>query len=381
MTAETPAGPRSGPATYWDYIRVEDLLALQGGLEGDDRALTDDEVRFIVVHQVDELWMKVALRELATCRDLFRQEHVPETGLAAACAGLRRVALVFQLMADHFRLMETMRTRAYLEFRDKLSPASGFQSAQMREIEILLGLEPQDRIPFGHENSYLDALRDPAGGPSPALRRVEARLADTPSLKEAVYRWLARAPIDGSSPGSPDYDAVVARFVEAFLDRQREGQERRKAEVLRHQAQADLDVGRLEARYAKELESAGAYLRAADPSIPDADRARVRRLRASILFIESHRELPLLSWPGEILDALIEAEQSMVVFRQRHARMVERVIGRRVGTGGSDGVDYLDQTALRYRVFREIWAARTLLMRSELDPPIGNEDFYGLRAE
>ena len=68
------------------------------------------------------------------------------------------------------------------------------------------------------------------------------------------------------------------------------------------------------------------------------------------------------------------------MFCQRHARMVERVIGRRVGTGGSDGVDYLDRTALAYRVFREIWAARTLLLRSELDPPVEHADFYGLRS-
>ena len=70
----------------------------------------------------------------------------------------------------------------------------------------------------------------------------------------------------------------------------------------------------------------------------------------------------------------------MIVFRQRHARMVERVIGRRVGTGGSDGVAYLDQTALQYRVFKELWATRTLLLRPELVPEPRNADFYGFRA-
>ena len=57
-----------------------------------------------------------------------------------------------------------------------------------------------------------------------------------------------------------------------------------------------------------------------------------------------------------------------MIFRQRHARMVERVIGRRTGTGGSAGVDYLDQTALRYRVFRDVWAVRTLLIRETALP-------------
>jgi tryptophan 2,3-dioxygenase len=372
------AGERR-PTTYWDYIRVEELLALQGGVERDEAALSDDEVRFIVIHQIDELWMKLALRELGAARDLFRQPHVPETALATACAGLRRVGLIFELMADHFRLMETMRTRAYLEFRDKLSPASGFQSAQMREIEILMGLEHEQRVAFGHEDSYLRALEDPGGGPSPALARVEARLADPPSLKDALYAWLARTPIQGSSPGSPDDEAAVAGFVEAFLTRQREGQRARIAEVLADQALTPADRARLERRHEAELESARAYLQAEDAAADG--RPAVRRLRAAILFIESNRELPLLSWPGEILDALIACEQASVVFRQRHARMVERVIGRRVGTGGSDGVDYLDRTALAYRVFREIWAARTMLLRSELDPPLRNADYYGLRSE
>mgnify|MGYP003534758045 CR=1 FL=1 len=58
----------------------------------------------------------------------------------------------------------------------------------------------------------------------------------------------------------------------------------------------------------------------------------------------------------------------MLIFRQRHARMVERVIGRRVGTGGSAGVEYLDQTALSYRVFKEIWRTRTLLLDPGLAP-------------
>ena len=106
----------------------------------------------------------------------------------------------------------------------------------------------------------------------------------------------------------------------------------------------------------------------------------MRRLRAAILFVDSNRELPLLSWPGAIIDGLIECEQAMLAFRQRHARMVERVIGRRVGTGGSDGVAYLDQTALEYRVFTEIWAGRTLLLPPELSPAVRDPAFYGLAS-
>jgi len=368
------------PLTYWDYIKVEQLLALQSGVNAREEHLSNDEVRFIVIHQVDELWFKLVLRELAAVRDLFRQDYVPETSLADARAGLGRVALMFELAAKHFQLMETMRTQDYLKFRDKLFPASGFQSAQLREVEILLGLAEDDRLAFGEEASYRDALRNADGSPSPAMDRVSRRLKDTPSVKEAIYAWLWRTPINGSSPQSPGDDAVVESFLQEFLS----CHEQYLAEVLDErvvrQALTSADEQRLRERYAGELEATRRYLLAEDvPS--QAERGRVRRMRAAILFIESNRELPLLSWPGEIIDSLIAAEQGMLIFRQRHARMVERVIGRRVGTGGSAGVDYLDQTALTYRVFKEIWAARTLLLDPARTPPIQNKDFYGLRSD
>jgi tryptophan 2,3-dioxygenase len=139
------------------------------------------------------------------------------------------------------------------------------------------------------------------------------------------------------------------------------------------------DRERLQERYQGQLQGARRHLLAED--VPVDQRAFRKRVRAAILFIDSNRRLPLLSWPGQILDCLIETEQAMLVFRQRHARMVERVIGRRIGTGGSDGVAYLDATALKYRVFPEAWAARTLLLPPELAPPVQNRDYYGLVHE
>ena len=91
--------------------------------------------------------------------------------------------------------------------------------------------------------------------------------------------------------------------------------------------------------------------------------------------------LPLLAWPREVLAALLEVEQCFLIYRQRHARMVERVIGRRTGTGGSMGVAYLDETALRYRIFRDLWAVRTLLVRPGAAPSLEHADYYGFRKQ
>ncbi|MEC9047214.1 MAG: tryptophan 2,3-dioxygenase family protein [Planctomycetota bacterium] len=363
-------------ASYWDYVRVEELLGLQRGVDASEEDLSNDEVRFIVIHQIDELWFKLVLRELAAARDLFAQELVPEDALAGAAQNLKRVTICFELAAQHFRLMETMRTQDYLTFRDKLNPASGFQSAQMREIEILMGLDDAERIPFGKEGSYLDALKNDDGTPSSAHARVTARLADQPTLKEAVYGWLQRTPINGSAPGAAGDEDVVAAWSESYYQGHGQLHDRALQHAVRMQALSPEDESRLRSRYDGQLRGARRHLDADDA--PAELRAFTRRLRAAILFVDSNRSLPLLSWPGAIIDGLIECEQAMLAFRQRHARMVERVIGRRVGTGGSDGVAYLDQTALEYRVFTEIWAGRTLLLPPELSPPPQSQSFYGL---
>jgi tryptophan 2,3-dioxygenase len=360
------------PTAYWDYIRVEELLALQAGLAADDKAISNDEVMFIVVHQIDELWFKLILRELQSVRDLFAQQRVAEQSLSSAVRGIRRMETLLGLVAHHFALMETLTTRDYLSFRDKLTPASGFQSAQLREIEILLGLPDSDRIPLGHEHSYIDALKDD-GKETAAFRRVQRRLADTPSLAEAVRNWLYRTPIQGSHPEQEGDEERVRAFIEAYLATHAVALDHAKA-LAKMAALSEGDVARLDQRYAKEREGARAFLFAEE--VAPEERRRVSRVRAALVFIESYRELPLLAWPREVIDAIVALEQAFVIFRQRHARMVERVIGRRTGTGGSSGVDYLDNTALKYRIFRDVWAVRTILVQKSELPPIENEEIY-----
>ena len=360
------------PTTYWDYIKVESLLALQAGLGTDDQALSNDEVLFITVHQIDELWFKLIVRELEAVRDLFSHSPVPEQSLASAVRGIRRIATLWGNVAQHFALMETMTTRDYLAFRDKLYPASGFQSAQLREIEILMGLGDTERIAFSADSSYLDALRKPDGTPSDSYHRVSGRLKEQ-SMRGAIRTWLFRTPIEGSTPDDEGDEEVVARFINAYADALRAELDATST-MAQDMAKHDADRERLQKRYQDEADNARAFLTAQD--VPAEDRRECSRIRAALVFIESYRELPLLAWPREILDGVVALEQSFLVFRQRHARMVERVIGRRTGTGGSAGVDYLDRTALKYRVFQDVWAVRTLLLRRAALPKLDNAAYY-----
>ncbi|NUO51530.1 MAG: tryptophan 2,3-dioxygenase [Polyangiaceae bacterium] len=360
---------------YWEYIRVEDLLRLQGGMDDDEAKLANDEVLFIVVHQVYELWFKLVIRELVSARDLLNQNPVPDMALAQATRAFRRVTTIFQQAAQHFQVMETLTTRDYLGFRDSLTGASGFQSAQLREIEILLGLEDEKRLPLGVEGSYKEALKAMDGSASPALLRVQRRLADKPSLRDVVYAWLARTPVSAEGPDA---------FLRAVLDSHKSEMDKRLGIVEERMKLPPAEMELWKKRYDAELAQAERFLLGQDADAQGADgeqAAERRKVRAALVFLESYRELPRLAWPREAIDALIEMEQAMIVWRQRHARMVERVIGRRTGTGGSAGVDYLDQTALKYRVFEDVWAVRTLLLRKGAVPPIDNADDFRFRVE
>jgi tryptophan 2,3-dioxygenase len=354
---------------YWEYIRVEELLSLQGGLEGDERQLSNDEVMFITVHQVYELWFKLLLRELTSLRNLLKQP-VDDARMAEAVGGARRCSTILRRAVDHFEIMETLTTRAYLAFRDKLTPASGFQSAQMRQLEILLGLPDEERLGLGLDGSYMDALRAHGGASSPALERVRATRADRPNLREAFQAWLYRTPIDGIGPEDPEAQVALDRFLADYATAHGR-QVDASHQAARILVRTPEDEHKLAQRFAAEKRSLLEFL---SPSGPEA--AQIRRQRAALLFILTYCHLPLLAWPQALVEAVIELEQHMVIFRQRHARMVERVIGRRVGTGGSSGVDYLDQTAQAYRVFRDLWSVRTFQIRADLAPPLQRPAYF-----
>ena len=151
------------PTSYWNYLKLDPLLGLQGGIPENEDALDGEEVLFITVHQVFELWFKLVLRELRAARDLFQPDAVREQELSGAVASMRRIQTIFRTATQHFEVVETIGLREYLEFRDSLMPASGFQSFQLRQIEILFGLEEDDRVPLGPKSSHLSALKEPDG--------------------------------------------------------------------------------------------------------------------------------------------------------------------------------------------------------------------------
>jgi tryptophan 2,3-dioxygenase len=361
----------SHPPTYWDYLRLPDLLNLQGGLEGNEDELHNDEVHFIVVHQAFELWFKLTIREIRLARDHLAAPHVPEQHIPHVVQHLRRVNTILRLCGQQFEVMETLTPQDFLAFRDKLIPASGFQSFQMREIEILLGLLETQRVDSGFGNPLEAIRRMGKGTPTGAIAIAHLERAQSElSLRKSMQNWLYRTPIQGSTPDMPGDDDAVRAFVTDYLAAM-DARSKVQAEQLIASGVMKAEVA--DEKFARIAELARAFLLAEDV---EEGAERARRIRAAILFIESYRELPLLAWPRVLLDTIVETEEMLVIFRSRHARMVERVIGRRMGTGGSSGVDYLDKTTA-YRIFTDLWSIRTLLLPKDALPPMEFGDTYG----
>ncbi|TMC49413.1 MAG: tryptophan 2,3-dioxygenase [Chloroflexi bacterium] len=122
--------PAAGGTEYAEYLLIDDLLRLQCPLTPG----ADDELLFIVVHQVYELWFKLLLAELSRARDLLAASDAN-----AAVGLLQRVSRIDRLLVEQLAVLETMSPDEFLRFRDPLAPASGFQSRQFRAIERISG--------------------------------------------------------------------------------------------------------------------------------------------------------------------------------------------------------------------------------------------------
>ena len=353
----------SGNWSYADYLQLHELLELQG----DDRNINSDEMHFIIVHQTFELWFKQVIRELSEARNILGGDHVPEDDIPRAVDHLGRTTEIFRLMANQWTVLETLTPQGFLAFRDGLGSASGFESFQMREFEILLGLDNEDRIGGMDPLSSFRRMAEGDERSAAMLARLEDAVSQ-PSLYESMMNWVERTPIMGSSYGSEGDAENVRAYIETHLEAHRAVCEEAAEKSAGWGAG---DPSKMVARMAAAHDGAVSFL------MPEGE---ISRARAGLLFIESYRELPLLTWPRTLIDAIVELEESMVKWRHSHARMVERIMGRRIGTGGTSGVDYLDATS-QYRIFKDLWGVRTILVKPEKRPALKNAEFYGYTAD
>lgn len=133
------------PLTYSDYLKLDELLSLQHPLSEDPE---HDEMLFIIIHQVYELWFKEILHELEYAQRLLGDNDAPRL-----LHTLRRILTIFKTLVSQIDILETMTPLEFLSFRNYLESASGFQSFQFRELEFLLGVKNRARLVHYPEDS------------------------------------------------------------------------------------------------------------------------------------------------------------------------------------------------------------------------------------
>jgi tryptophan 2,3-dioxygenase len=345
----TPRDPRRR-CYYSDYLRLDQLLAQQ--LPESERigAPAHDEMLFIIVHQAYELWFKLILHELDRIQADFGADVVQDDRLGRVVHGLERINQIFDLLVHQLDVLETMTPLDFLDFRDLLTPASGFQSVQFRLIEIRLGLRLEGRLKLG------DTRFDVQLSESDRQRIADVEHRDT--LVDQLDRWLARTPFValGGYAFSKDYREAVVRSLAADLelirateglsDAQREAETRAIAAAM----------ARFNAIFEPQAE-------------PSPWRMSFAAVQAA-LFITVYRDEPVLQLPFRLLTALMDIEETLTLWRYRHALMVRRMIGVKVGTGGSSGYDYLKQTADRHQIFGDLFQLSNYLIPRSLIPPL-----------
>ena len=337
---------------YGTYLQVDRLLDLQK-LESEKYAApAHDEMLFIIVHQAYELWFKQILWELDAVLEYFDGTPVPERAVGRAVTHLERVTQIQRVLIDQLDVLETMTPLDFLEFRDYLVPASGFQSVQFRLIENRLGMQPDRRLKI--EQTPYKARFAPHD-------RVRLEAAEQePSLFDRVEEWLERIPF--LEHGSFDFWPVYRAAVEAMLERERgfimanptlpppkRDRELKSLDRASEQYEALFD----ETRYLL-LQEKGVF------------RLSYRALKAALL-INLYRDEPILHLPFRLLKALMDIDEGFTKWRYRHALMVLRMIGAKIGTGGSSGHDYLRRTAEEHKVFGDLFKLSTFFIpRSSL---------------
>lgn len=313
---------------YSDYLQLEKILDAQQ-LESDKLQLhAHDEMLFIVIHQTYELWFKQLLFEVDSAAGILKKPSVNDNSpeLQTIVHRLSRVVQIMKVLVHQIDIMETMTPMDFLDFRDMLRPASGFQSWQFKILEAKLGLKFQHR--FGQEY-YVSQLR-------PAQVELIKQVEQERSFIELLNDWLERMPfVDEIDNFWNDYRQIyVTSLATAEADNQ-------------------------------------AFFDAVfdDKAVNNERHLSPRACRAA-LFIMLYRGYPILQLPFQLLNNLLEIDEQLSTWRYRHMNMVHRIIGSRIGTGGSTGRDYLKGALDKHYIFAEIARLTSFLIERRKLPSL-----------
>jgi tryptophan 2,3-dioxygenase len=326
---------------YHDYLQLDKILNAQFP-ESDKRNLpAHDEMLFIVIHQAYELWFKQLHHEVDSVVSILIKPSLNDNSpeLQTVVHRLNRCVTILRVLVHQIDIMETMTPMDFLDFRDMLRPASGFQSWQFKELEAKLGLKFEQR--HGKEY-YTSQLRN---------EHVELiKVAEkNRSLLELLNGWLERMPFFEETDNWKDFQSHKPdESVHPFWAEYRHQYQNSLAEAEKDNLQSFDQV----------------FISDHDQSSLSATACR------AALFIMLYRGYPILQLPFQLLNSLLEIDEQLSSWRYRHMNMVHRMIGTRIGTGGSSGKDYLKAAADKHYIFKEIAQLNSFLIERRKLPAL-----------
>lgn len=341
------------PCYYGEYLDLNRFLDTQNPVSGQyQENEAHDEMLFIIVHQAYELWFKQVLHELRSIIVLFSAPELDEKNYGKIIQRLDRIIKIQKVLNDQISILETMTPLDFLDFRDYLIPASGFQSLQFKEIEILLGLKMKYRINFD-KKSFYNRLNDKD-------RNYLMDLEEQPSLFDLIETWLARMPFLENDNFSfvSSYQTALDEMIKRDLD---------IVSKVDYLSDKDREFQINDLKKTREQFEALFDQNTFDQLVENGSVRMNRQSLLAAIFINLYRDEPAFQQPYQLLEKLTDIDELFTQWRHRHTVMVHRMIGAKIGTGGSSGHDYLSKTTQNNRFFRELFNISTFLIpRSEL---------------
>jgi tryptophan 2,3-dioxygenase len=334
---------------YSDYLQLNKILDAQhpeSFEKGNEPA--HDEMLFIIIHQAYELWFKQILFELDFILNVFQKAKIDDNSedLNLVRHRLNRIIKIMELLTQQITLLETMTPLDFLEFRNLLVPASGFQSLQFRLIEARLGLQMNNRF-----NSDYYKRTNEGGFDKVDFDTINETESET-NLLYLINNWLERMPffendlwknytmqfsVENAHPFWSDYRHIYKSGLN------------------------EKESGRL-----KDFDTI--FFERDNPG--DHEMPLSSRATRAALFIMLYRDFPVFQTSYQILDALIEMDHQLSNWRHKHIDMVRRMIGMRTGTGNTTGRGYLEGALNSHYIFKDIAGLSTFLIERKKLPKL-----------
>ena len=325
---------------YHDYLQLDKILNAQHTESSKQNISAHDEMLFIVIHQAYELWFKQLHHEADSVLEIMGKPSLNDNSpeLQTVVHRLNRMAVILRVLIHQIDILETMTPMDFLDFRDMLRPASGFHSWQFKLLEAKLGL----KFEYRHGQSYYTAQLRQAH--IDLIKKAES----DHSFLQLVNDWLERFPFFEQSTGWDFWKQYKEAYTHSLAEAEKNNLSAFDEVLYEHK----------ETHYTLS--------------------ARANR---AALFIMLYRGYPILQLPFQLLNHLLEIDEQLSTWRHRHMNMVHRMIGTRIGTGGSSGRDYLKSAADKHYIFKEIAQLTSFLIERRKLPqlPRNVEESLGFR--